>query len=80
MLDYYLLPSLPPSLPPPSPSPPLPASSPSSAEGQKLHHNSVKLLSSLSGFQATRKAWRRETFDLFMANNFFVMKMESLQE
>lgn len=53
---------------------------PHSSEAQKLHHHSVKLLSSLSGFQATRKAWRRETFDLFMADNFFVMELESLQE
>jgi hypothetical protein len=51
-----------------------------SPETQRLYHSSVQLLSSLSGFQATRKAWRRETFDLFMANNFFVMKLESLQE
>ena len=42
--------------------------------------HAVKLLSSLSGFQVTRKAWRKEAFDLFLDASFFVVEMEALRE
>ena len=51
-----------------------------SSESQQCYRHAVKLLSSLSEFQVTRKTWRRETFDLFLANNFFVMDTDCLQE
>ena len=40
----------------------------------------MKLLSSLSGFQVTRKAWRKEAFDLFLDTNFFAVELEALRE
>uniref|UniRef100_A0A8C3NLF5 DOP1 protein n=1 Tax=Geospiza parvula TaxID=87175 RepID=A0A8C3NLF5_GEOPR len=33
----------------------------------------VQLLSSLSGYQYTRRAWKKEAFDLFMDSSFFQM-------
>ena len=39
-----------------------------------------KLLASLSGFQVTRKSWRKEVFDLFLSPDFFVMSVGSLRE
>ncbi|XP_075718186.1 protein DOP1A isoform X1 [Rhinoderma darwinii] len=33
----------------------------------------VQLLSSLSGYQYTRRTWKKEAFDLFMDHNFFQM-------
>jgi hypothetical protein len=34
------------------------------------------LVASLSGYQYTRKAWRKETFELFFETNFFQMASE----
>lgn len=39
---------------------------------------SSRLLASFSGYQYTRKAWRRETLDLLMDNAFFQMPAECL--
>ncbi len=41
---------------------------------------SSKLLASLSGFQVTRKSWRKEAFDLFLAPDFFATTLASLVE
>lgn len=40
---------------------------------------SSKLLSSISSYQYTRRAWRREVYDLLLLNNFFQMDVQSLQ-
>lgn len=32
-----------------------------------------QILASLSGYQYTRKAWKKEVFDIFMEANFFKM-------
>ena len=47
---------------------------------QPCYMHAVKLLSSLSGFQVTRKAWRKEAFDLFLNPSFFVVEFEALRE
>lgn len=39
-----------------------------------------KLLAALSGFQVTRKSWRKEVFDLFLSPDFFVTSAVSLHE
>jgi hypothetical protein len=39
-----------------------------------------KLLASLSGFQVTRKSWRKEVFDLFLSPDFFAINVGSLRE
>ena len=39
-----------------------------------------KLLAALSGFQVTRKSWRKEVFDLYLSPDFFVMSVVSLRE
>ena len=44
------------------------------------HTQSSKLLASLSGFQVTRKSWRKEAFDLFLAPDFFSTTLTSLRE
>ena len=53
---------------------------PSSVDFQPCYMHAVKLLSSLSGFQVTRKAWRKEAFDLFLDPSFFAVKLEALRE
>ena len=40
----------------------------------------VKLLSSLSGFQVSRKAWRKEALELFLSPSFFQMGPHPLRE
>ena len=52
----------------------------SSLEFQPCYMHAVKLLSSLSGFQVTRKAWRKEVFDIFLDPNFFVVELDALRE
>ena len=54
--------------------------SPSSSDFQPCYMHAVKLLSSLSGFQVTRKAWRKEAFDLFLDPSFFAVELEALRE
>lgn len=53
---------------------------PSSLDFQSCYMHAVKLLSSLSGFQVTRKAWRKEAFDLFLDPSFFAVELEALRE
>ena len=53
---------------------------PNSLDFQPCYMHAVKLLSSLSGFQVTRKAWRKEVFDLFFDPSFFVVELEALRE
>lgn len=38
-----------------------------------------KLLASLSSYQYTRKAWRKDVFDLLLDNNLFQMEYSSLK-
>lgn len=38
-----------------------------------------KLLASLSSYQYTRKAWRKDVFDLLLDNNLFQMEFSSLK-
>ncbi|XP_036270723.1 protein dopey-1 isoform X14 [Pipistrellus kuhlii] len=44
-----------------------------SAHNAPSYRACVQLLSSLSGYQYTRRAWKREAFDLFMDPSFFQM-------
>uniref|UniRef100_A0A8D0GIS9 DOP1 leucine zipper like protein A n=1 Tax=Sphenodon punctatus TaxID=8508 RepID=A0A8D0GIS9_SPHPU len=44
-----------------------------SAHNAPSYRACVQLLSSLSGYQYTRRAWKKEAFDLFMDCNFFQM-------
>uniref|UniRef100_UPI00398E9907 protein DOP1A-like n=1 Tax=Pristiophorus japonicus TaxID=55135 RepID=UPI00398E9907 len=44
-----------------------------SAHNAPSYRACVQLVSSLSGFQYTRRAWKKEAFDLFMDPNFFQM-------
>ncbi|XP_006892222.1 PREDICTED: protein dopey-1 [Elephantulus edwardii] len=44
-----------------------------SAHNAPSYRACVQLLSSLSGYQYTRRAWKKEAFDLFMDPNFFQM-------
>ncbi|MGH0139149.1 UNVERIFIED_CONTAM: hypothetical protein FKN15_057973 [Acipenser sinensis] len=44
-----------------------------SAHNAPSYRASVQLLSSLSGYQYTRRAWKKEAFDLFMDHTFFHM-------
>lgn len=51
-----------------------------SPEFQQCFTHASKLLASLSGFQVTRKSWRKEIFDLFLAYDLFEMNTVSLRE
>lgn len=44
-----------------------------SAHNAASYRACVQLLSSLSGYQYTRRAWKKEAFDLFMDSSFFQM-------
>ncbi|XP_030908482.2 protein DOP1A [Melopsittacus undulatus] len=44
-----------------------------SAHNASSYQACVQLLSSLSGYQYTRRAWKKEAFDLFMDSSFFQM-------
>jgi hypothetical protein len=44
-----------------------------SAHNAPSYRACVQLLSSLSGYQYTRRAWKKEAFDLFMDPSFFQM-------
>ncbi|XP_031757573.1 protein dopey-1 isoform X2 [Xenopus tropicalis] len=44
-----------------------------SAHNASSYRACVQLLSSLSGYQYTRRTWKKEAFDLFMDPNFFQM-------
>lgn len=44
-----------------------------SAHNAPSYRACVQLVSSLSGYQYTRRAWKKEAFDLFMDPNFFQM-------
>ncbi|XP_061479206.1 protein dopey-1 isoform X2 [Rhineura floridana] len=44
-----------------------------SAHNAPSYRACVQLLSSLSGYQYTRRAWKKEAFDLFMDSSFFQM-------
>ncbi|KAM4771624.1 protein DOP1A [Rhinophrynus dorsalis] len=44
-----------------------------SAHNAPSYRACVQLLSSLSGYQYTRRTWKKEAFDLFMDTNFFQM-------
>ncbi|XP_069788305.1 protein DOP1A isoform X2 [Narcine bancroftii] len=44
-----------------------------SAQNAPSYRACVQLVSSLSGYQYTRRAWKKEAFDLFMDPNFFQM-------
>ncbi|XP_068137647.1 protein dopey-1 isoform X4 [Hyperolius riggenbachi] len=44
-----------------------------SAHNAPSYRACVQLLSSLSGYQYTRRTWKKEAFDLFMDHNFFQM-------
>ncbi|XP_019468677.1 protein dopey-1 isoform X2 [Meleagris gallopavo] len=44
-----------------------------SAHNASSYRACVQLLSSLSGYQYTRRAWKKEAFDLFMDSTFFQM-------
>ncbi|KAG2468580.1 DOP1 protein, partial [Polypterus senegalus] len=44
-----------------------------SAHNAPSYRACVQLLSSLSGYQYTRRAWKKEAFDLFMDTTFFQM-------
>ncbi|XP_067900808.1 protein dopey-1 isoform X4 [Heterodontus francisci] len=44
-----------------------------SAHNAPSYRACVQLVSSLSGYQYTRRAWKKEAFDLFMEPNFFHM-------
>ncbi|XP_041109188.1 protein dopey-1-like isoform X1 [Polyodon spathula] len=44
-----------------------------SAHNAPSYRACVQLLSSLSGYQYTRRAWKKEAFDLFMDHTFFHM-------
>ncbi|NXG69818.1 DOP1 protein, partial [Baryphthengus martii] len=44
-----------------------------SAHNASSYRACVQLLSSLSGYQYTRRAWKKEAFDLFMDPSFFQM-------
>nr|XP_015211533.1 PREDICTED: protein dopey-1 isoform X2 [Lepisosteus oculatus] len=44
-----------------------------SAHNAPSYRACVQLLSSLSGYQYTRRAWKKEAFDLFMDHTFFQM-------
>lgn len=46
---------------------------PPSAHNAPSYRACVQLLSSLSGYQYTRRAWKKEAFDLFMDPSFFQM-------
>lgn len=47
--------------------------SPASAHNAPSYRACIQLLSSLSGYQYTRRAWKKEAFDLFMDHTFFQM-------
>lgn len=47
--------------------------SPGSAHNAPSYRACIQLLSSLSGYQYTRRAWKKEAFDLFMDHTFFQM-------
>ncbi|KAK9411388.1 protein dopey-1 [Crotalus adamanteus] len=49
-----------------------------SAHNAPSYRACVQLLSSLSGYQYTRRAWKKEAFDLFMDANFFQMDASSV--
>lgn len=51
-----------------------------SVDARGCYRHAVKLLSSLSGFQVTRRAWKKEAFELFLANDFFIMDFDCLLE
>ncbi|XP_051576634.1 protein dopey-1-like isoform X4 [Myxocyprinus asiaticus] len=44
-----------------------------SAHNTPSYRACIQLLSSLSGYQYTRRAWKKEAFDLFMDHTFFQM-------
>lgn len=44
-----------------------------SAHNAPSYRACIQLLSSLSGYQYTRRAWKKEAFDLFMDHTFFQM-------
>lgn len=46
---------------------------PDSAHNAPSYRACIQLLSSLSGYQYTRRAWKKEAFDLFMDHTFFQM-------
>lgn len=46
---------------------------PGSAHNAPSYRACIQLLSSLSGYQYTRRAWKKEAFDLFMDHTFFQM-------
>ncbi|XP_053529723.1 protein dopey-1 isoform X3 [Ictalurus punctatus] len=45
-----------------------------SAHNAPSYRACIQLLSSLSGYQYTRRAWKKEAFDLFMDHTFFQME------
>ncbi|XP_041268335.1 protein dopey-1 isoform X3 [Onychostruthus taczanowskii] len=49
-----------------------------SAHNASSYRACVQLLSSLSGYQYTRRAWKKEAFDLFMDSSFFQMDASSV--
>ncbi|KAJ7341697.1 hypothetical protein JRQ81_006417 [Phrynocephalus forsythii] len=49
-----------------------------SAHNAPSYRACVQLLSSLSGYQYTRRAWKKEAFDLFMDPSFFQMDASSV--
>ena len=51
-----------------------------SSGNEQSYLHAVKLLSSLSGFQVSRKAWRKEALDLFLSPSFFQMGSHPLRE
>ena len=51
-----------------------------SSGNEQSYLHAVKLLSSLSGFQVSRKAWRKEALDLFLSPSFFQMGPHPLRE
>lgn len=51
----------------------IPNFSSDSAHNAPSYRACIQLLSSLSGYQYTRRAWKKEAFDLFMDHTFFQM-------
>ncbi|KAF7656791.1 hypothetical protein LDENG_00036360 [Lucifuga dentata] len=49
-----------------------------SAHNAPSYRACIQLLSSLSGYQYTRRAWKKEAFDLFMDHTFFQMDSSSV--
>uniref|UniRef100_H2Y1R5 DOP1-like C-terminal domain-containing protein n=1 Tax=Ciona intestinalis TaxID=7719 RepID=H2Y1R5_CIOIN len=47
-----------------------------SANNAPSYKAAVRLLSSVSGYQQTRRAWKREAFELLMDNDFFRMPLD----